>query len=249
MLQRKCACGQHTHGGGECEQCRKKHLKTSNQTDVSDIVNVNFVGIFTDSSFGKEFSRVPTKNTLPPIVQPKLKINQPGDKYEQEANRITEQVMQMPDSEINNIFHNKEGVQGKCSSESSGKPCPKCAEEKEEKIQLKLPASQITPLLQRSENNTSVPEATLQFFEPRFGRDFSDVRVHSDVVAGKMASLINATAFTLGRHVFFAQGQYNAGSVLGRRLLAHELTHTIQQQDHNSFLMRQSGPGGAHELR
>ncbi|WP_206366458.1 DUF4157 domain-containing protein [Sphingomonas gei] len=67
------------------------------------------------------------------------------------------------------------------------------------------------------------------FFEPRFGRDFSQVRVHADERAAQSAQSIGARAYTVGRHIAFAPGQYAPGSDHGRHLLAHELTHTVQQ--------------------
>ena len=67
------------------------------------------------------------------------------------------------------------------------------------------------------------------FFEPRFGRDFSQVRIHADGRSAKSAQSIGARAYAVGRHIAFAEGQYAPGSDHGRHLLAHELTHTIQQ--------------------
>ncbi|MEO8576211.1 MAG: DUF4157 domain-containing protein [Gemmatimonadales bacterium] len=64
----------------------------------------------------------------------------------------------------------------------------------------------------------------------RFGYDFSGVRVHSDSRAAESARLIGARAYTLGRHVVFAASEYRPGSAAGKRLLAHELTHVLQQQ-------------------
>lgn len=70
---------------------------------------------------------------------------------------------------------------------------------------------------------------TRAFMEPRFSRDFSDVRVHTDERAAESARAVHAHAYTVGRDVVFAAGQYDPGGDRGRKLLAHELTHTIQQ--------------------
>ena len=67
------------------------------------------------------------------------------------------------------------------------------------------------------------------FMEPRFGRDFRGVRIHSDASAARAARMISAEAFTTGRDIYFAAGRYDPNTSKGRRLLAHELTHTIQQ--------------------
>ena len=66
--------------------------------------------------------------------------------------------------------------------------------------------------------------------EPRFGHDFSGVRVHTDARAAESAWSVNALAYTVGRDVVFGTGQYAPGTSGGRRLLAHELTHVVQQQ-------------------
>jgi uncharacterized protein DUF4157 len=71
---------------------------------------------------------------------------------------------------------------------------------------------------------------TRAFFEPRFGHDFSRVRVHADATATKSAQAINALAYTVGREVIFASGQYAPATTAGRRLLAHELAHVVQQE-------------------
>ncbi len=87
-----------------------------------------------------------------------------------------------------------------------------------------------------------LPSTVRSYFEPRFGSDFSDVRVHATVRAADLSQRLNARAFTLGRNLFFANGEYEPNSILGRRLLAHELVHVIQQRGHSiqgDFLQRQ----------
>lgn len=72
---------------------------------------------------------------------------------------------------------------------------------------------------------------TRAFFEPRFGHDFSRVRVHTDARAAESAEAVNALAYTAGRNVVFGAGQYAPTSSIGRKILAHELTHVVQQQN------------------
>ena len=74
-----------------------------------------------------------------------------------------------------------------------------------------------------------LPESTRAFFEPRFGADFSQVRVHTGSRTADTAESINAKAFTVGENISFGKGQYTPESQTGRRLLAHELTHVVQQ--------------------
>jgi outer membrane protein OmpA-like peptidoglycan-associated protein len=83
-----------------------------------------------------------------------------------------------------------------------------------------------------------LPSAERAFFEPRFGHDFKEVRLHSGAQAARSAQAVQARAFTVGTHIVFGSGQFVAGTQTGRRLLAHELTHVVQQ-----------GGGGAPALQ
>jgi hypothetical protein len=133
ILQRKCACGQHTVAGGECAECRKKRLQ------------------------GKATGHIGPE-TAPPIVHEVLR--------------------------------------------SPGQP---------------------------------LDAETRAFMEPRFGHDFSQVRVHTDAKAAESARAVNALAYTVGRDVVFGTGQYMPGTSGGKRLLAHELTHVVQQDGGRPF--------------
>ena len=180
------------------------------------------------------------------VIQAKLRINQPNDIYEQEADKMAEVVMRMPEIQV----------------------LQQPEEEKEkELIQTKLIAEQITPLVQRQEvepeeeeeeeailqtkghtdrtpevspelesriktlrgGGQPLPESARAFFEPRFGYDFSAVRVHSDGKADRLAQAFDAWAFTQGRDIVFRAGQYASETAAGKKLLAHELTHVVQQ--------------------
>lgn len=85
-----------------------------------------------------------------------------------------------------------------------------------------------------------LPESVRAFYEPRFGHDFSQVRVHTDAQAAETARVLNARAFTLGENVVFGAGQYVPGVSEGRRLMAHELTHVVQQSGSNGSRISQS---------
>jgi len=131
ILQRKCACGQHTVAGGKCDECGRKQLSLQRATRNSVPEN---------------------RNGVPPIVHEVLN--------------------------------------------SSGQP---------------------------------LDTATRGFFEPRFGHDFSRVRVHTDSQAAESARAVNALAYTVGNEIVFGPGQYAPDSHSGQRLIGHELTHTVQQ--------------------
>jgi hypothetical protein len=77
----------------------------------------------------------------------------------------------------------------------------------------------------------SLDSATRAYFEPRFGHDFSKIRIHRDARAAQSATAINASAYTTGQHIILGDLPYAPGSQQARSLLAHELTHTIQQQN------------------
>ena len=90
-----------------------------------------------------------------------------------------------------------------------------------------------------------LPRSARSFFEPRFGADFSHVRVHTGSRAAETAKSINARAFTVGGDIAFGAGQYSPGSQAGKRLLGHELTHVVQQ---NGTKLRVGGKKAAVPL-
>jgi hypothetical protein len=77
----------------------------------------------------------------------------------------------------------------------------------------------------------ALDEGVRRNLEPAFGEDFSDVRVHADSEANSLNHEVQAEAFTTGKDIFFREGKYNPGSSDGQKLLAHELTHVVQQRD------------------
>ena len=84
-----------------------------------------------------------------------------------------------------------------------------------------------------------LPATERAFFEPRFGRDLTNVRIHTGTAADQSAKSINARAYTLGSDIAFGRGEYSLGAPAGRRLMAHELAHTVQQ----------TGTAGARTIR
>lgn len=128
-------------------------------------------------------------------------------------------------------------LQRKCAC-GAGKKCEKCDEEPL-LIQRAARNSEratgnsegIPPIVHEVLRSPGEPldTATRAFFEPRFGHDFAQVRVHSDARGAESARAVNALAYTVGREIVFADGRFSPRTDEGRRLLAHELTHTIQQ--------------------
>jgi hypothetical protein len=148
-------------------------------------------------------------------IQASLKIGQPNDIYEQEADRVADEVMRMPEDKIQRTPISKSItplVQTKFDTQTL---------QVTPNIELKINALQGggQPLLRETRN----------FFEPRFGQEFSGVRVHSDSNANQLARSVNAKAFTRGNDIVFSGGEYSPESSTGKRLLGHELTHVVQQ--------------------
>lgn len=184
VLQRKCACGQRADGG-ECEDCQKKKRQIQRRKDhgsepsevppvVHDVLRspgqplASSVRAAMEPRFARDFSQV--RLQAPSGPQSELTVNEPGDAFEQEAERIASAVS--GDSSV----HPKDG--------------------------------------------------------PRW--DFSQIRLHTDPRAAEAASALNSRAFTLGDHVVFGAGQYSPETPSGTKLLAHELTHVIQQSGSQS---------------
>lgn len=174
-------------------------------------------------------------------LQTKLRIGQPNDIYEQEADRVAEQVMRMPEPQA--VSSGTLSIQ---------RTCPRCEEEKlrrqpveeeeeEELLQTKEISGQNgeTTLDLESRINAirgggqPLAESERSFFEPRFGYDFSQVRVHTGAEAAEAARVMKARAFTMGNDVTFGEDQYSPQTDFGKKLLAHELTHVVQQSHNN----------------
>lgn len=216
------------------------------------------------------FNNIPVHKSKPASIQPKLLVNTPGDEYEQEAEAVTDKIMRMQDTEIpqlklsrSNIIHRKCETCGKEEMEEENKnegdltgqltiiqrKCVKC--EEEETLQRKESAGN-APALSYIVNQTlqssgqPLDTATRSFMEPRFGYDFSKVRIHDDPVAHRGAKDINALAYTHQHNIVFARGRYQPKTKEGRQLLAHELTHVIQQngetQNIPNLIQRMPGP-------
>ncbi|MGV0025308.1 eCIS core domain-containing protein [Phormidesmis priestleyi] len=197
------------------------------------------------------------------LIQAKLSVSQPNDAYEQEADRVANTVMRMPDPIVQRQPSEEEAIQ----AAPIGRITPlmqRQEDEKEEPVQMlqrqveeeKEPVQMLQRQVEEEQpiqtkatrsapevtsdlesriqsmrgSGQPLPASTRAFFEPRFGYDFSGVRIHSNSQAGEVAQQLNAQAFTLRQDVFFGAGYYQPDTFQGRSLLAHELTHTVQQQ-------------------
>jgi hypothetical protein len=151
-------------------------------------------------------------------VQAKLIVNPPDDQYEREADRVADVVTKAPASSVQRQAEPEE-------------------EEEEETIQTKAVGSQATEVSKDLEaginaargGGQSLPDSVRSSLEPQLGHDFSQVHIHTDAKADKLSQQLGAKALTTGNDVFFRNGAYQPGSDSGRGLIAHELTHVVQQ--------------------
>ena len=171
-------------------------------------------------------------------IQPRLKIGAPDDAYEREADRVADRVMSMAGPDVAPATHG--------SPPAVQRLCDECAEELQPKRASGVERSASAPadaaVSRGTEGGGHPLLAQLRgFFEPRFGRDFSQVRVHSGRQAAASAQAIQARAYTRGRDVVFGSGEYAPDSHRGRWLVAHELAHVVQQAspDRSGVLQRQ----------
>ena len=171
--------------------------------------------------------------------QPTLRVSQPGDIYEQEADRIADRLVWIPSPLTAGSTGGLPPVQRKCVP---------CSTEEEETLRANLVsghAAQLSPEAQAHlgewrGGGRPLDRGTRSFFEPRFARDLSRIHVHTDARAADAAQALNALAFTAGQDIVFGRGQYAPRTAAGLQLLAHELAHTFQQ-DPGSRIARQCG--------
>ncbi|HET6936330.1 MAG TPA: DUF4157 domain-containing protein, partial [Candidatus Angelobacter sp.] len=123
-----------------------------------------------------------------------------------------------------------------CGGTATSAPQGECEECRKKKLQRRAAdfreIADVPPIVEEVLDSSGQPldSATREFMEPRFGHDFSRVRVHTDHKASQSAKAVNALAYTVGHNVVFAGGQYAPGKKSGQKLLAHELTHVVQQR-------------------
>jgi hypothetical protein len=152
-------------------------------------------------------------------IQPKLTIGAADDKYEDEADRVAGQVMRMPDS----------AVQRLTPEDDEDKIRTKPDVQRKANGSFDAGAVAESRISARRGGGSPLPEATRAFMEPRFGADFGGVRVHADAEADQISQDLSARAFTTGSDIYFRHGEFSPSSAGGQELLAHELTHVVQQ--------------------
>jgi hypothetical protein len=201
LIQRKCGCGGAAGLAGKCDDCQKQGLTG------------------------------PRKSLAP---QFKLTVSQPGDAQEQQADQMADRIMRSPQPAESGETHKP--LDRPSSSKSNELKLQRKRLKEDDEIKGKWNdspsevTSDVADQIRGLSGGQRLPASERSFFKPWFNHSFEDVRVHADTQANATAHALNARAFTLGNDIVFASGQYSPGTERGRRLLAHELTHVVQQQ-------------------
>ncbi|MDZ8140714.1 MAG: DUF4157 domain-containing protein [Nostoc sp. DedQUE04] len=223
-----------------------------------------------NGAFSKDFSQVPISTNQPqqfqatkpqnyrvPPIQAKLTIGEPDDRYEQEADRVASQVVQRINAPSSTgvsvqreaMPEDEEELQMKSLADS----IQRVEIDDEEELQMKTQvqrqeaigggeaSTDLTSAINSARGGgQAIADNIREPMEVAFGADFSGVKVHTDGQSDQLNRSIQARAFTTGQDVFFRQGEYNPGSRGGQELLAHELTHVVQQSDNKTELQRRA---------
>ena len=190
------------------------------------------------------------------MIQAKMHVSQPGDQLEKEADQTADRVMRMPEpqSEDQEELRRQPAEEKEDNEKLQKKAEPPelddelqratALAEEEKKLQAQSDGGQASTVSPQAQarlnhlrgNGRPLPESVRTSFEPRFGYDFSHVRVHTDGHAANLAKSLKARAFTVGHDIAFGSGEYAPESATGQKLLAHELTHVIQQNGETATL-------------
>lgn len=274
----------------------------SQHAAVQDVVDhaarPELASMSTESRLGQDFSQIRVSPAQPGMPQGSLVVGQPGDPFEEEADRVADKVMRFPvigdnRSQPPTISVGSESLSRALDDSAVGPPEAEADREDEggeaeaggeeseanpEKVAARLletddldsgagtQESGEQPTTPKSSKTGASGRATIQaqeipgqtpqvsphqasriealrgggkplspsvraFFEPRFGHDLSRVRVHTGTEASQLTRSVRAKAFAVGRDVVFGDGHYQPASPTGQWLIAHELTHVLQQQE------------------
>lgn len=181
------------------------------------------------------------------IVQPKLEVNQPNDPLEQEADRVARQLSR-PDNGLTAHSYRRFAISGGRGKDgaAAGVARRQLSRPDSSVTTMKMKGNQASETVQREiegqrgqgqiiDNNVRQP------MEQAFGNSFAGVNIHTDAKADSLNRDLGARAFTTGRDIFFRQGEYQPQAPAGKELLAHELTHVVQQGGATNTVQRSVG--------
>ena len=163
-------------------------------------------------------------------VQAKLEVSAVSDPAEREADHLARTVMRMPEPGT--------------APTLPARAAPRMAIQRRATGPAQADPDVESAIRAQTGGGAPLPPKVLRFMEPRFRANFGGVRIHTDAQAGALAARLSARAFTFGSHVFFARGAWQPDSPAGAELIAHELTHTIQQRAavQREVVQREAGP-------
>jgi hypothetical protein len=172
---------------------------------------------FMESRFGRDFTQIPSRPERL-AIQTKLVVNSAGDRFEQEADRIADQVTTPGESTRTGQIPRVQKFSAASTHANSVAP---------ESVNKTL-----------AESGRPMDSSLARDMGQRFNQDFSNVRVHSGEKAEQSARDVNARAYTVGRNIVFGAGSFTPDTLDGQRLIAHELTHVLQQNDQTPVIQR-----------
>lgn len=201
-----------------------------------------------------EHNRQAVAQALGRAVQPKLMLGRSDDPQEAQADRVAAQVMR--GAPTGGLAHSSEGVQRQCAEceEEQRKKEPPADEQAVQRkaagqpagaVGASVPAATAAGIAALRGGGSTLPPSERSFFEPRFGASLGHVRVHADGPSAVLSGQLQARAFTVGPDIFFGAGEFRPGTVDGRHLLAHELTHVLQQSGRHEGVVRRWQVGAA----
>jgi hypothetical protein len=203
LLRRSCACG------GGCPRCA-----------AGNAAFAPVAGMATAGGNGRPAAAAPMRAHRPP-VQAKLEVGAQDDPFEREADAVADRVLSMPvpsgagDAGPPRITPLRASTAATAQRSAGGEGRVSNG------VRSSIDALRGGGIPLRADARA--------FFEPRFGRDLSAVRLHTGATAARTASALSARAFTVGSDIVFGEHEYRPGNARGDRLLAHELAHTVQQ--------------------
>lgn len=224
-LQRKCDCGTHTVGGGKCSACSRDEQRQGRAGGSALIVSDPADALEREADRMAEYvvgsgGHLPSTGHMAPAVQ--RQADSEG------FDEVDDEDEDMDDDSAPDLAEEPELV-----GDASGRPKLEAeAGNRAGRHRVAIPDGA----------GVGMEQGVRSLMERRFAHDFSGVRVHTDSAAARSARQLHAQAYTIGTDIYFNQGRYKPDSLDGRRLLAHELTHVVQQTG-GAPLALQRAPG------
>jgi Domain of unknown function (DUF4157) len=233
FVQRQSQCHEQASSGG------KAHTTIATSTPVDFLQTRPSINEANRRVY--DFSEVAIYPSAPTSVQAKLAVGSPSDSCEQEADRVSEQVVRMVEPPVQRSDARSAVCLGDPMHQPESRP-------QREQLQMSsvgsgaLGQTAAPPVVGEVLRSPGQPldSETRAFMEPRFGYDLSQVRIHTDGQAAESSRALHAQAYAVGSDIVFAAGHYAPGTSSGMGLLAHELTHVVQQMRGTSPVVRRA---------